>query len=258
MMKAPMKYMKVLQKWAQDCSWNNVFEGDSLPPGRNETLKLASDLFAMDGLVPEVCETPLPKGGYVVHVVRYDFLEMMRSLLTNPDLARDENYLFPGGNEPWWIDAPTWEDIESNHPESYIHSNIVQGEWYVCTHHLKCKVEKQDVLLPVIFAVDKTHTDVKGNLCLEPVIFTLGIFNRATRNRASAWRPLGFIPNLSVVCSKLEPEDKVDNYHRCLDVILTSFVETQKCDGIQWNVQLQGKAYDIVFKPEVCMVLRKK
>jgi hypothetical protein len=39
MTKAPMKYMKVLQKWAQDCSWNNVFEGDALPPGRNETLK---------------------------------------------------------------------------------------------------------------------------------------------------------------------------------------------------------------------------
>ena len=180
---------------------------------------------------------------------------MLRSLLTDPLLAKDENYLFPGGNEPWWLDAPTWEDIESNHPESYILSDIVQGEWYVRTHHLKCKIEKRDVLLPIIFGADKTHTDVKGHLCLEPVIFTLGIFNRATRNKPSAWRPLGFIPNISMVCSKLEPVDKVDNYHRCLDVILESFVKVQASEGVQWNVKLQGNGYDIVFKPEVCMVV---
>jgi hypothetical protein len=40
-----------------------------------------------------------------------------------------------------------------------------------------------------------------------------------------------------------------------MDVILKSFVETQKSSGIKWNVKLQGKGYDIVFKPEVCMVL---
>ena len=48
-----------------------------------------------------------------------------------------------------------------------------------------------DVLCALIFFIDKTHTDENGNLCLEPVSFTLSIFNRETRNKPNAWRTLG-------------------------------------------------------------------
>ena len=48
----------------------------------------------------------------------------------------------------------------------------------------------------IIFA-DKSHTDLHGALSLTPFIFTLTLFNRACRNNAKSWRPLGYIPNLS-------------------------------------------------------------
>jgi hypothetical protein len=38
--------------------------------------------------------------------------------------------------------------------------------------------------------------DQHGRCSLEPGYVTLGIWNVATRNKAEAWRPLGYIPNL--------------------------------------------------------------
>ena len=94
---------------------------------------------------------------------------------------------------------------------------------------------------------------MKGHLCQEPIIFTLGIFNGETRQQPRAWRPLGFVPNLSLHSKGIDPEQKVDNYHRCLDVILESLIETQSKDGFRWDLHVKGKTHNVVFKPEVCM-----
>jgi hypothetical protein len=44
---------------------------------------------------------------------------------------------------------------------------------------------------------DKSHTDLHGVLTLTPIIFTLTVFNRASRNTTNFWRLLDYIPNLS-------------------------------------------------------------
>ena len=46
----------------------------------------------------------------------------------------------------------------------------------------------------VIFAINKTHTDQKGKLCLPLVNFSLSM----RRSNYKAWRSLGFINDLSV------------------------------------------------------------
>ena len=57
--------------------------------------------------------------------------------------------------------------------------------------------EKNRVICGIILSIDKTHTDVKGKLCLEPVKFSLSIFNTETRRKKySAWRRLGYINDL--------------------------------------------------------------
>ena len=51
----------------------------------------------------------------------------------------------------------------------------------------------------MIFAIDKTHTDQKGKLCLESVNFTLSIFDaKVRRSNYKTWRSLGFINDLNV------------------------------------------------------------
>jgi hypothetical protein len=69
--------------------------------------------------------------------------------------------------------------------------------------------------------VDKTHTNTKGNLTIEPVCITLGIFNQNPRNKEGAWRIIGFIPNLDDVSKKKSTSDeKHSDYHALLNVVL--------------------------------------
>jgi hypothetical protein len=49
---------------------------------------------------------------------------------------------------------------------------------------------------------DKSHTDLHGALALTPIIFTLTMFNHASRNNTNFWRPLGYIQNLSYAKNK--------------------------------------------------------
>ena len=81
--------------------------------------------------------------------------------------------------------------------------------------------------------LDKTGTDKYLKYGLEPVIFTTPLLNRKARNRANAWRTLGFIPDIYKK-STAENESQqpggyrgagmnMRNYHRLLDVVLESF-----------------------------------
>ena len=56
-----------------------------------------------------------------------------------------------------------------------------------------------DILCGIIAYIDKLAIDKHGHLSLEPIYFTLSIFNHAARNKPEAWRPLGYIPNLHLM-----------------------------------------------------------
>ena len=50
----------------------------------------------------------------------------------------------------------------------------------------------------IILAINKTHTDEKGKLCLESVNFSLSILNTKTRRtNPRAWRSLGFVNDMN-------------------------------------------------------------
>ena len=49
------------------------------------------------------------------------------------------------------------------------------------------------LLIPIILFIDGTQIDLLGRHNMEPILFTLGIFNCGTRRRHDAWRCLGFI-----------------------------------------------------------------
>jgi hypothetical protein len=77
------------------------------------------------------------------------------------------------------------------------------------------------------FFIDKTHTDINGRLCLEPLQFTLGIFNRTIRGQPRAWRTLGYVNDLQLPYKK-NAEAKLQDYHLMLKVLLRSFMNAQK------------------------------
>ena len=82
-------------------------------------------------------------------------------------------------------------------------SDINDSDWYTCAcNHYSdiLEINHNRVICGSILAIDKTHTDAKGNLSLEGINFALSIFNKATRrNNYGAWRSLGFINDLNTI-----------------------------------------------------------
>ena len=54
--------------------------------------------------------------------------------------------------------------------------DVNSGSWYINAHKHVCQ-KPDDVLVPIIFFIDGVTIDMHSHLNLEPVTFTLGIFN---------------------------------------------------------------------------------
>ena len=114
-----------------------------------------------------------------VNIVTHDFLEQLYSLLSDPDLMKDENLLFTDGNS---FQAPS-----KDKPADYILRDINDGSVYLDAFLHYTKVTGTVILVPIILYIDKTHVDQQGCLFLEPVSFTLGIFKKEIRILSFAW-----------------------------------------------------------------------
>jgi hypothetical protein len=108
-----------------------------------------------------------------------------------------------------------------------------------------CTVAGRDVLLPIILFIDKTVTDLHGNLSLEPVSFRLGTFTRQLRNQARAWHPLGYVQNQSLHPSEGGLGVSID-YHIMLKEIFKSFSEVQSMKGVKLDLFYRGKVHHVV------------
>jgi hypothetical protein len=78
--------------------------------------------------------------------------------------------------------------------------------------------------------LDRICIDQHGRCSLEPGYATLGIWNVATRNKAEAWRPLGYIPNLYLLSKnenkfRMNSLEKLQMYKGILDAMLASVVK---------------------------------
>ena len=89
---------------------------------------------------------------------------------------------------------------------------------------------------------DKSHTDLHGLMSMEPVSFTLSLFNRSSRNLPQFWRLLGYVPNLSAgkgEANRMSATNKIQNEHNCLAFILKSVIDINKHGGIRTTVMGQ-------------------
>jgi hypothetical protein len=112
-----------------------------------------------------------------------------------------------------------------------------------------------DVLCPLIFFIDKTHLDKKGNVCLEPLMVTLGIYKQSVRNQPHSWRCIGYVPNQDALPNMATPEGKAADYHAILNVILDELKQLQKEGGIYWEFKYRGKLYKVVFRMPLLFVI---
>jgi hypothetical protein len=88
-------------------------------------------------------------------------------------------------------------------------------KWYKQTHAEFVTDPQKQFLLPLIFYIDETGTDVFQRYPLEPLMFTLGILRNFIRERSSSWRHAGFIPKVA--------KAKTSSESLCFQAVLPSF-----------------------------------
>ena len=157
-----------------------------------------------------------------VTVPVFDAQAMILSLLHNPMIMKKEN-IAPG----YEIFTGTVDDSECNNVYGEMHTG---DRWApALTQHCG----KDGAYMPVALVLfgDKSHMDLHGLLSVEPVSFTLSLFNQSARNLPEFWRLLGYIPNLTAgmgEANRTSAEDKVQNVHRCLSFVLKSLREIRR------------------------------
>jgi hypothetical protein len=92
---------------------------------------------------------------------------------------------------------------------------------------------------------------MEGSYSLEPLMFTLGLLQRTTREKDNSWRHLGFIPCRSdkkkqKQKASLQAEQSLAFTHECISILLADVVAVQK-DPPLLNLNLFGKNHNIRF-----------
>ena len=99
-----------------------------------------------------------------------------------------------------------------------------------------------EFLIPIIFACDETKVSNQGKTSSWPLLFTTSILNQTMRNKPSAWRLLGHIPDLRLNTSINEEnqfgvELKSIRLHQVLKTILNICgisKRNKKCSSINY------------------------
>ena len=98
-------------------------------------------------------------------VVVHDAQAMVQSLLYS-GLMQESNMLFPNLNDPLAPPLAIQPTV----------GDIMTGRAFYKAHKLLC-MEPNHILCPFIMYLDKLTVDCHGHLSLEPLYFTLGLFN---------------------------------------------------------------------------------
>ena len=220
-----------------------IFDSGTQFQRRGTFLNKLSEKRDMIGLRP-IIKKLIISDRVFVDVATFDFKQQLLSMFRDKELMKSTNLV----------------QLSDYTRESEYISEIQDGEWFKKSQQYydnKYGSDGNRLICGTILTIDKTHTDAKGKLCLEPVNFSLSIFNKISRRKMkSSWRTLGFINDLDGnYLEEVWSEDeyffaktgKRNNsrsvkksiiYHAILDLVLESLKETQDEKGIIWDLPI--------------------
>ncbi len=164
----------------------------------------------------------------VAVMFRYDFLLQMMDLLSDAAIFGNLDNL----------------DVNNNgsnpdcfgkffRPDGGVYE-VNSGSWYQHAYDNLITDPQNELLVPLIFYVDKTGTDSLQRHGVEPFMFTTSLINLKQRQSTRSWRVLCYVPELK---GKSSAQSKVDNarlfgkhqrdYHKVLEKSLESLVMVQ-------------------------------
>ena len=248
---APAYLFDSIQEWAAKHG-PKMFCGNGKKLERRQTfiknmaMKVYGSKFS-NQMKPKLKVLNLPSGNQI-EVIVCPFRAQLISLLTNRSLMNPENLLIDPRNP--FADVPDG-----------ILSELNTGWWYRETKAEVCTDPNKHILLPIVIFLDASNVDKNGRLQVNPMSFTLGIFKRKVRNLAEAWRTMGYIDDQ---LNYLDPDVrkdmnkslKVQDVHAMLSLVMEDFRELQgKNGGFAWNLELDGRTFDVVFKLAIQVII---
>ena len=222
----------------------------NIPQDRKKILKEISNLVygkeRTFQVTPVHTAIQLPSRKWT-RISRFDLKGIIYSLFSDPCLMTSENCLF---HNKYYRNPNMLSSIPLS---QRTYTDIHTGNWFLHAYNSICS-HVNDILCPIILFIDGTPIDQYGHLSLEPVLMTLGIFDRSTRNKASSWRLLGYIPEEDLHADHIpnhgnEPAASIEvealgdqakkrvDYHHILSYLLNDIVDLEESSGILWNIQ---------------------
>jgi len=179
---SPLHLFDDIIKWAEDAFMHGV-RFDSQVPSRQKTLNDLEKMFKTAAMKPKSLPYQL-ESKRVESIPVFNFEAMLASLLHDERLMQPENLVIQPDNPAKFQKKYSLESgvLDELHTGTVCRESILES----------CLTPK-DVFMGVVLYIDGTMLGNFTNAKLEPVMFSLSIFNRETRNQSFAWRPLGYI-----------------------------------------------------------------
>lgn len=211
---------------------------------REQVMKTATKRAHTSNMEPYTNKVLLKGCNKRVNLTSMSYIGNLYDQLTDQDLVNDNTLLLNG---------PTpYHDPILN--EDYVLNDFNTGTRYVNAWVYK---KKSSIDFPIgeVFFVDKSVLDTNDRLSFEPVMHTNSLINCSARYKSSAWHNLGCLPQFKGLGHN-DYEDKLNDYHTCLGVILEEYINLQQNKaGLLWPLSYGGKFYMVRFRPYVLTVL---
>jgi hypothetical protein len=242
-------YSSVL-KWAREAHTL----GYNFVPRHGTKDSLISSLQSqlhLDHFRPEKICIELPGDKMRVEVTRFNFVDGLHSLLSHPDLTGTLDNLDVNPVDPFGKYVS---------PDGNI-GPVNSAGWYKKAYQTCVKDPSTDLLVPICFACDEAKLTGGSTAGCWPLMFSTTLFNQKLRNQPLAWRPLGYIYDLTIDESNSMREGqsihlKYQRLHAIFETILATLLEAQQphaLDGI--NVSLGGVTKCVNLKVPICFII---
>jgi hypothetical protein len=234
---SPLYLFDKIMKWAKKSTFAHHFDFNDIPI-RDKFIATLMKQFDYNLIEPESRKITLPGSKATIEIILHDFSASLYTLLCDDELMHISNLLLDEND--------IYKPPEKPMPNSQI-DDINTGEVWFNAYSRYVKIENLDILCPIIFFIDKTHTDKNGRLCIEQVRFTLGIFKRNVRNQSRAWRSIGYIMDQAHILNlSRDKTAKMQDYQYMTEIILESYKKAQQ-NSIAWELKVIGKLKKVSF-----------
>jgi hypothetical protein len=212
----PLGSFDSIRQWANNWSKRGTDFAAVAQHSRKVTMKSISTKIGYDALAPDHQRIELPRAGEVYNLPVFSFVASFAAMLADPRLMREEFLQFSDPGKSNIMDPPPIRPKGFD----FWYCDTNDGEYYRNSYKELIKEPTKQFLVTLMFFSDRTHTDRKARLTLEPLLFCpSSLFNLKARQNHQFWSLLGYLPYASLFDYE-NASDKLEDYHHALGLIL--------------------------------------